>query len=63
MPALTPAGATGLTAAPALGVTFGAEFLTGEQVGDAVLALCDEPEPGLWSVRYDSIVTSVPIGV
>jgi NAD(P)-dependent dehydrogenase (short-subunit alcohol dehydrogenase family) len=63
MPKLTPAGGTGIAAAPALGVTFGAEFLTGEQVGDAVLALAAESEPGLWSVSYDSMVTSVPIGV
>jgi NAD(P)-dependent dehydrogenase (short-subunit alcohol dehydrogenase family) len=63
MPALTPAGETGVLAAPALGVTFGTEFLTGEQVGDAVLALTEEREPQLWSVRYDSMVTRVPIGV
>jgi NAD(P)-dependent dehydrogenase (short-subunit alcohol dehydrogenase family) len=63
MPALTPAGATGVAAAPALGVTFGDDFLTGDQVGEAVLALTGEREPGLWNVRYDSTVTRVPIGV
>ena len=63
MPALTPAGGTGVLAAPALGVTFGDDFLTGEQVGDAVLALTEEREPQLWTVRHDSMVTSVPIGV
>jgi NAD(P)-dependent dehydrogenase (short-subunit alcohol dehydrogenase family) len=63
LPALTPAGATGVAAAPPLGVTFDAEFLTGEQVGDAVLALFAEREPGMHSVSYDSMVTSVPIGV
>jgi NAD(P)-dependent dehydrogenase (short-subunit alcohol dehydrogenase family) len=63
MPGLTPAGETGILAAPALGVTFGDEFLTGEQVGDAVLALTEEREPEHWNVRYDSMVTRVPIGV
>ena len=65
MPALTPAGATGVAAAPALGVTFGEEILTADQVGDAVLALTGERTPALWSVdaRQLSMVTSVPIGV
>jgi NAD(P)-dependent dehydrogenase (short-subunit alcohol dehydrogenase family) len=63
MPKLTPAGGTGIVAAPVLGVTFGARFLTAEQVGEAVLALTREREPGLWAVDYDSMVTSVPIGV
>ncbi|MDA0166972.1 SDR family oxidoreductase [Solirubrobacter ginsenosidimutans] len=65
MPALTPAGGTGVIAAPALGVTFGDVTLTAEQVGDAVLALTEEREPGIWFVDANqlSMVTSVPIGV
>jgi NAD(P)-dependent dehydrogenase (short-subunit alcohol dehydrogenase family) len=65
MPALTPAGGTGVAAAPALGVTFGDEILTADQVGDAVVRLAGERAPGIWSVdaRQLSMVTSVPIGV
>jgi NAD(P)-dependent dehydrogenase (short-subunit alcohol dehydrogenase family) len=63
LPALTPAGDVGRQAAPALGVEFGDEFLTADQVGEAVLTLAGEREPGMWSVRYDSTVTRVPIGV
>jgi NAD(P)-dependent dehydrogenase (short-subunit alcohol dehydrogenase family) len=64
-PHITPAGATGRTAAPALGIEFGAEHLTAAQVGDAVLALAGERESALWTVDAAqlSMVTSVPIGV
>src|SRR3954467_7776128 len=64
-PKITPAGGTGRTAAPALGIEFGDAFLTAEQVGDAVVHLAAEREPGLWSVDADqlSTVTSVPTGV
>jgi NAD(P)-dependent dehydrogenase (short-subunit alcohol dehydrogenase family) len=64
-PYITPAGATGRTAAPALGIEFGDDFLTAEQVGDAVVQLAGEREPALWTVDADqlSMVTSVPIGV
>jgi NAD(P)-dependent dehydrogenase (short-subunit alcohol dehydrogenase family) len=64
-PHITPAGATGLTAAPALGIEFGDDFLTAAQVGDAVVRLATERESALWTVDADqlSMVTSVPIGV
>src|SRR3954453_8721029 len=64
-PRITPAGATGRTAAPALGIEFGDDFLTAEQVGAAVVRLAGEREPALWTVDVDqlSTVTSVPIGV
>jgi NAD(P)-dependent dehydrogenase (short-subunit alcohol dehydrogenase family) len=64
-PYITPAGAVGRTAAPALGITFDDGFLTAEQVGDAVLTLAGERESALWTVDADqlSMVTSVPIGV
>jgi NAD(P)-dependent dehydrogenase (short-subunit alcohol dehydrogenase family) len=64
-PKITPAGGTGRTAAPALGIEFGADHLTAEQVGDAVVRLAGERESALWTVDADqlSMVTSVPIGV
>src|SRR3954451_3404908 len=64
-PAITPAGGTGRAAAPALGIEFGDDCLTAEQVGDAVVTLAAEREPALWTVDATqlSIVTSVPIGV
>ena len=64
-PYITPAGETGRTAAPALGITFDDGFLTAEQVGDAVVRLAGERDSALWTVDADqlSIVTSVPIGV
>jgi NAD(P)-dependent dehydrogenase (short-subunit alcohol dehydrogenase family) len=64
-PRITPAGGTGRTAAPALGIEFGDTFLTAEQVGDAVVQLAGERESALWTVDADqlSMVTSVPIGV
>jgi NAD(P)-dependent dehydrogenase (short-subunit alcohol dehydrogenase family) len=64
-PHITPAGATGRTAAPALGIEFGADHLTAEQVGDAVLTLAGERHSALWTVDAAqlSMVTSVPIGV
>src|SRR4051794_1631805 len=64
-PRITPAGGTGRLAAPALGIEFGDDFLTAEQVGDAVAQLAKEREPALWTVDADqlSMVTSVPIGV
>jgi NAD(P)-dependent dehydrogenase (short-subunit alcohol dehydrogenase family) len=64
-PMITPAGGTGRTAAPVLGIEFGDDFLTAEQVGDAVVRLAGERESALWTVDADqlSTVTSVPIGV
>ena len=64
-PTITPAGATGRVAAPALGIKFGDDHLTAEQVGDAVVRLAGEREAALWTVDAAqlSMVTSVPIGV
>ena len=64
-PYITPAGGTGRTAAPALGITFDDGFLTAERVGDAVVTLAGERESALWTVDAAqlSMVTSVPIGV
>jgi NAD(P)-dependent dehydrogenase (short-subunit alcohol dehydrogenase family) len=64
-PTITPAGATGRLAAPALGIEFGDDHLTADQVGDAVLQLATEREAALWTVDAAqlSMVTSVPIGV
>jgi NAD(P)-dependent dehydrogenase (short-subunit alcohol dehydrogenase family) len=55
MPHITPAGATGRIAAPVLGVEFGGRELTAEQVGEAVLTLAGEREPGLWHVTADGL--------
>jgi hypothetical protein len=46
MPDITPAGETGRTAAPALGISFGDDVLTAGQVGDAVLHLSGVRAPG-----------------
>src|SRR4051812_30644142 len=65
-PHITPAGATGRTAAPVLGIEFADGFLTAEQVGDAVVALAGERQSALWNLDAAaqlSTVTSVPIGV
>ena len=65
MPTLTPAGGDGPARRARAGRDVRREFLTAEQVGDAVLALADEREPALWTVDATqlSMVTSVPIGV
>ena len=55
MPQITPAGGTGLSAAPVLGIEFGSRVQTAEQVGDAVLALCEQREPGTWTVDADGL--------
>jgi NAD(P)-dependent dehydrogenase (short-subunit alcohol dehydrogenase family) len=64
-PHITPAGGVGRLAAPALGIEFGDDFLSAEQVGDAVVRLAGERESALWTVDAAqlSMVTSVPIGV
>ena len=64
-PHITPAGGVGRLAAPALGIEFGDDFLTAEQVGDAVVTLAGERQSALWTVDAAqlSMVTSVPIGV
>lgn len=55
MPHITPAGGTGLTAAPVLGIEFGSRVLTAAQVGDAVVALCEQRESGTWRVDADGL--------
>jgi NAD(P)-dependent dehydrogenase (short-subunit alcohol dehydrogenase family) len=64
-PHITPAGGVGRLAAPALGIEFGDDCLTAEQVGDAVVTLAGERQSALWTVDAAqlSMVTSVPIGV
>ena len=55
MPQITPAGGTGRTAAPVLGIEFGERFLTADQVGEAVVQLARERVSGLWTVGVDGL--------
>lgn len=51
LPSLSPDGATGRTAAPALGVTLGPDALTAADVGDAVLEVLAARDSSVWSIK------------
>ena len=54
---IIPAGGTGRTAAPVLGIEFGERFLTADQVGEAVRELARERTSGLWTVSADGVTS------
>jgi NAD(P)-dependent dehydrogenase (short-subunit alcohol dehydrogenase family) len=57
MPQITPAGGTGRTAAPVLGIEFGERVLTADQVGEAVVELARERTSRMWKVGVDGLTS------